>query len=50
MKNQIIAALGLRYLCFSLDQFTVRTEENPWLFGVGFNSIDPDEVSEKYKL
>ena len=48
MKNHVISLAIL--LCFSGSVYS-QNEENPWLFGVGINSINPDD-SEKsgYKL
>ena len=48
MKNHL-TALGL-ILCFSYSIYS-QTEENPWLFGVGFNSINAESSeSTNYKL
>lgn len=48
MKNHI-ATLGL-ILCFCQSIYS-QTEENPWLFGVGFNSINAESSqSTNYKL
>ena len=48
MKN-LLTALGL-ILCFSSSIYS-QTEENPWLFGVGFNSVNAESSeSTIYKL
>ena len=48
MKNHL-TALGL-ILCFSSSIYS-QTEENPWLFGVGFNSINAESSENtSYKL
>ena len=48
MKNHLTAILLI--LCFSSSIYS-QTEENPWLFGVGFNSINAESSeSTKYKF
>ena len=48
MKNHIISLVIL--LCFSGSIYSLN-EENPWLFGVGVNSINPDDFEKSgYKL
>ena len=48
MKNHIISLVIL--LCFSGSIYS-QNEENPWLFGVGVNSINPDNFEKSgYKL
>ena len=48
MKNQLTALVLI--LCFSSSIYS-QTEENPWLFGLGFNSINAESSeSTNYKL
>ena len=48
MKNQLIAIAI--FLCFSSNIYS-QSEENPWLFGVGLNSINPENSkSSNYRL
>ena len=48
MKNHIISLVLL--ICFSASIYS-QDKENPWLFGVGVNSINPDDFDKSgYKL
>ena len=48
MKNHIISLVLL--ICFSGSIYS-QDKENPWLFGVGINSINPDDFEKSgYKL
>ena len=48
MKNHL-TALGL-ILCFSSSIYS-QTEENPWLFGIGFSNVNPESSENtSYKL
>ena len=48
MKNHIISLALL--ICFSSSIYS-QDNESPWLFGVGVNSINPDDFQKSgYKL